>query len=67
MAVASLRFESGALGCIEASTAAFPGASKRVEVQPTLFFDLAGPPSLLAMSGLGSTGPATDYTPKRWP
>lgn len=30
--VASLRFKNGALGCIEASTAAFPGASKRVEV-----------------------------------
>jgi predicted dehydrogenase len=32
VAMASLRFENGALGVIEASTAAFPGALKRIEI-----------------------------------
>ena len=32
VAVATLRFENGALGTIEATTAAFPGALKRIEV-----------------------------------
>jgi UDP-N-acetyl-2-amino-2-deoxyglucuronate dehydrogenase len=31
-AVASLRFENGALGVIEATTAAYPGALKRIEI-----------------------------------
>lgn len=30
--VASLEFASGALGCVEASTAAYPGALKRLEI-----------------------------------
>eukprot|EP01051_Picozoa_sp_SAG22_P015158 SAG22_NODE_1945_length_3279_cov_1.768239_4_plen_165_part_00 len=32
VAVASVRFANGALGCVEASTATFPGSLKRVEV-----------------------------------
>jgi predicted dehydrogenase len=32
VAVAALRFESGALGVIEATTAAFPGVLKRIEI-----------------------------------
>jgi UDP-N-acetyl-2-amino-2-deoxyglucuronate dehydrogenase len=32
VAVASLRFENGALGVIEATTAAYPGALKRIEI-----------------------------------
>jgi len=32
VAMAALRFENGALGVIEASTAAFPGALKRIEI-----------------------------------
>ena len=32
VAVASLRFENGALGVIEATTAAYPGSLKRIEI-----------------------------------
>ena len=32
VATASLRFENGALGVVEATTAAFPGALKRIEI-----------------------------------
>jgi predicted dehydrogenase len=36
VAVASLRFESGALGVIEATTGAFPGSLKKVEIAGSL-------------------------------
>ncbi|QDV67539.1 Putative 4,5-dihydroxyphthalate dehydrogenase [Rosistilla carotiformis] len=36
VAVATVRFESGALGVIEASTAAFPGSLKRIEISGTI-------------------------------
>ena len=36
VAVASLRFKSGALGVIEASTAAYPGYLKRIEIHGSL-------------------------------
>ena len=32
VAMATLRFENGALGVLEATTAAFPGALKRIEI-----------------------------------
>ena len=32
VAVATLKFESGALGVIEATTTAYPGALKRIEI-----------------------------------
>lgn len=35
VAVASLRFESGALGVIEATTASYPGAPKKIELHGT--------------------------------
>ncbi|MBN1851853.1 MAG: Gfo/Idh/MocA family oxidoreductase [Pirellulales bacterium] len=34
-AMASLRFKNGALGCIEATTAAYPGYLKRIEIHGT--------------------------------
>lgn len=36
VATASLKFENGALGVIEATTAAFPGALKRIEISGSL-------------------------------
>lgn len=53
VAVASLRFASGALGCIEASTASFPGAMKRIDVLPRMAFSLTLLPVLWGHIELG--------------